>query len=108
MATFYILPPRACLEEALTQLFARLLPGLPLLVEAWDAIAERLASTAAWPGEVYLIPRDDLPADEHPAEALASAFGAGPGDRVVEVGSAARPARTWSLAAGISDPAPAR
>src|SRR5204862_216109 len=29
MATFYLLPPRACLEQSLGELLVRLLPGLP-------------------------------------------------------------------------------
>ena len=85
MATFYLLPPRACLEEALGGLLSSLLPGLPLPADSWDAIADRIAAEVRWPADVFLIPRDDLPEGIPVGEALAAAFGAEPGDRVVEV-----------------------
>lgn len=96
MATFYLLPPRACLDEAVSGLMSRLLPGLRLPAGAWDAVADRLT-----PAGVYLVPRDDLPADEPPADALAAGFGAEPGDRVVEVAAGTAPPRTWV----VSEPA---
>ena len=97
MATFYLLPPRACLEQSLGELLGRLLPGLPAPSDAWDALTARLAES--WPADVYHVPRDDLPDGEPVAEALASAFGAEPGDQVVEVG-AGRAARVWEV--GVS------
>jgi len=98
MATFYLLPPRACLEQALGEVLARLLPGLPLPAESWDAITDRLGSAAHWPDDVFLVPRDDLPEGEPPGGALAAAFGAEPGDRIVEVSLAQKTARSWVLA----------
>ena len=100
MATFYLLPPRSCLEEALGEVLARLLPGLPLPADAWDAVTDRVGSAAGWPADVFLVPRDDLPEGEPVAGALAAAFGAEPGDRVVEVSLARGPAaaRAWVLA----------
>jgi hypothetical protein len=106
MATFYLLPPRACLEQAVGELFGKLLPGLPLPADAWDALASHLASVAGWPGDVFLVPRDELPEGEAGA-ALAEACGAEPGDRVVDVGLA-RPARVWTVTSGVSEPAGAR
>jgi hypothetical protein len=99
MATFYLLPPRACLEEALGELLGRLLPGLPLPADAWDAVTDRVGSAAGWPADVFLVPRDDLPEGEPVGAALAAAFGAEPGDRVVEVSLARGPAaaRSWVL-----------
>lgn len=78
---------------------ARLLPGLPLPFESWDAIADRLGSDANWPDDVFLVPRDDLPEGEPVADSLAVALGGEPGDRVVEVSLARGPsaARTWVL-----------
>lgn len=111
MATFYLLPPRSCLEEALGTLLTRLLPGLPLPVESWEAIADRVASAANWPADVFLVPRDDLPDGEPVGEALSAAFGAEPGDRVVEVSLARGPAatRSWVLApADVSSMSAAR
>jgi hypothetical protein len=98
MATFYLLPPRELLERALGDVLTRLFPGLPLPAESWDAITDRIASAANWPEDVYLVPRDDLPDGEPVGEALAAAFGAERGDRVVEVSLAQKPTRSWVLA----------
>ena len=106
MATFYLLPPRACLEQAVGELFGKLLPGLPLPADAWDAVALQLAATAGWGGDLFLVPRDELP-DGDAGTALADAYGAEPGDRVVEV-SLARPARAWAVPDGMSGTAHAR
>jgi hypothetical protein len=107
MVTFYLLPPRACLDDALGSLLSRLLPGLPIPADTWEAIAERLAAVAGWPADLVLIARDDLPEGEPIAESLAAGFGAEPGDRVVEVGTGAAPARAWVLPA-VSGSAAAR
>src|SRR4051794_36258548 len=100
MATFYLLPPRNCLEQAVSDLFGKLLPGLPLPADAWDALVQQLAVSAGWPDEVFLVPRDELPEGD-PGAALAEGYGAEPGDRVVEVGLA-RPGRTWMVPTGVS------
>lgn len=84
MATFYLLPPRANLEQSLADLLGRLLPGLPVPDATWDDLVGRLS--AGWPEDVFLVPRDDLPDGESPDDALVTGFGAEPGDRVVEVG----------------------
>jgi hypothetical protein len=99
MATFYVLPPRASLEGAFGDLLGKLFPGLPLPVEAWESIAERIGSAANWPDDVFLVPRDDLPEGEPVGQALAAAFGAEAGDRIVEVSLARGPAaaRMWIL-----------
>lgn len=91
MATFYLLPPRACLADAVAALLGKLLPGLPVPADAWDRLAERATGP-----DVYLVPRDDLPDDVPPAVGLVEAFGAEAGDRVVEV-SAGGAARAWSV-----------
>jgi hypothetical protein len=103
MATFYLLPPRACLEECVTELLGRLLPGLPLPAETWDALVGHFAAAAGWPDDIFLIPRDDLPDGEPIPAALAAGFGAEPGDRVVEVGvprPGTTPVRAWVLRPG--------
>ena len=85
MATFYVLPPRICLEQAIEGLLGRFLPGLPLPADAWDVLVEFLGSAATWPADVFMIPRDDLPEGEPLVEALSAAFGAEPGDRIIDV-----------------------
>lgn len=101
MATFYLLPPRSVLESAFSDILARLLPGLPLPVESWETIIDRLGSAGGWPDDVFLVPRDDLSQGESVAESLAAAFGAESGDKVVEVSLARTPATTrqWVLSA---------
>jgi hypothetical protein len=105
MATFYLLPPRACLEQAVGELFGKLLPGLPLPADAWDTLAHHLAVAAGW-SDVFLVPRDELPEGD-PGAALADACGAEGGDRVVDV-SLTRPARVWTVPAGVSGTTTAR
>jgi hypothetical protein len=105
MATFYLLPPRACLEQAVSELFNKLLPGLPLPADAWDALTHELGATASWPADAFFVPRDELPEGE-PGAALVECYGAEPGDRVVEV-SLARPVRTW-VVTGVSSTVAAR
>ena len=106
MASFYLLPPRTCLEQAVGDVFAKLLPGLPLPADAWESLVQHLAASANWPAEVFLVPRDELPEGD-PGAALAEAYGAEPGDRVVEV-SLARPARTWTVPTHMSGAVAAR
>ena len=105
MATFYVLPPRECLDKAVGDALGRLLPGLPLPADTWDVVAEQLA--ASWPADVFLVPRDDLPEDEPLADSLASSFGAENGDRVVEVRLAGG-VRSWVVGANVSGVAAAR
>ncbi len=83
MATFYVLPPRACLDDAVSALLARLLPGVAPPADAWERLAESVA--AALPPDVYIVPRDDLPDGVAVGAALADGFGADEFDRVVEV-----------------------
>jgi hypothetical protein len=101
MATFYVLPPRVCLEEQLGSLLKRLLPGLPLPVDAWDVLSESFSNAAAWPSDTYLVTRDDIPFGEPTEQALQEYFGAEPGDRVIEVVTAG--SKTWTVS-GVSAP----
>lgn len=97
MATFYLLPPRAILEQAIGDVLARLLPGLPIPAETWETVTNGIGSAAGWPVDVFLVPRDDLPEGEPVGEALAAAFGAEPGDRVIEVSRGPTGTRSWVL-----------
>ncbi len=92
MATFYLLPPRSCLDDAVSELFTRLLPGLPLPVDTWSVLVDHLAQVANWPRDSYWIPRDELPEGDV-YEALVEGYGAEPGDQLIEV-HLARPPRT--------------
>jgi len=105
MATFYVLPPRACLDDQLTTHLGKLLPGLPLPVDLWEAVADRLASISGWPTDVYLVPRDDLAPGEPVGDSLLECFGAEPGDTIIEVN--ANGSRSWIIP-GMSVPALAR
>ena len=82
MATFYVLSPRECLEHALTDFLARILPGRP--APPWD---DFLALVATRP-DVFILHREDLPGDGDIHTDLASCFGAEPGDVVLEIGLA--------------------
>ncbi|MCS6864893.1 MAG: hypothetical protein RMJ56_05875 [Gemmataceae bacterium] len=92
MATFYVLPPRSCLDEAVRTFLTRFLPGLPLPAEVWSIVVDHLAQVANWPEDTFWIPRDELP-EGAVSEALVEGYGAEPGDQVVEV-HLARPPRT--------------
>jgi len=105
MATFYVLPPRVCLEEQLVAILGKLLPGLPIPIDSWDAVVERLSEYGNWPADAYLVPRDEIPYGQSVNEALAEYFGAEPGDCVIEV--SARGTKTWSVP-GVSAMAFAR
>jgi hypothetical protein len=97
MATFYLLPPRACLEQALKQFLQRFVPGLPLPEDCWDLLVERLAAAAGWPCDVFLITRDELPDDQLETATLMAAFGAEVGDEIVEVSTPAGSIRRFQL-----------
>jgi len=106
MATFYLLPPRSCLEAAVADLFGKLLPGLPLPADVWDAVVQHFAGVGEWPTDVFFIPKDEL-SDGDPTAALAEGYGAEAGDRVVSV-SLTQPPRAWSVPADVSSTAAAR
>lgn len=83
MATFYLLPPRESWEQAVALFFQRHFPGMnfdPSLAEQWLETIQ-----ACQTGEVYLIHREDLAGTDTATE-LVQGFGAGNGDRVIEIG----------------------
>jgi hypothetical protein len=93
MSTFYVLPPRPILGERFAAFLRLVFPGLE-----WDAAAlgDFLGGTAVGRPDVFVVHREDLPPGEPVARALADAFGAEPGDEVIEV-RAAGPRRPASL-----------
>jgi len=103
MSTFYLLPPRPVLGQRLADFLHLILPGLD-----WDAatrtnLASAIDAAASIHDGVYVVYREDLPADEHPADALTAAFGAEIGDEVIEVRSGVRAGelvtRRWRISA---------
>ena len=101
MSTFYLLPPRPLLGDRFADFLITVLPGLD-----WDDtmranLAEAIAAAATAHDDVHVVFRDDLPAGETPAAALADGFGAEAGDEVIEVrpagSSSALTSRRWRV-----------
>ncbi|HET6573956.1 MAG TPA: hypothetical protein VFG68_10170 [Fimbriiglobus sp.] len=109
MSTFYVLPPRECMEQAAAAFVARVLPGVPAPATLWEDLLGLLVAGCP---ETFFVHREDLPGDGELAEDLAIGFGAEPGDVVAEVGLAAGPAparvRRWSVPAAVSNPGSGR
>jgi hypothetical protein len=86
MATFLVLPPRELLEHAAQAFAARLLPGLAPPADLADVLLRAMTADAP---DTFVVHREELPEAGDTAAvvaALCDAFGAEPGDRVVEVG----------------------
>ena len=100
MATFYVLPPRPILGERFADFLRLVFPGLE-----WDAadLGDLLCAAAAGRAGVFVVHREDLPPGEPVARALVDAFGAEPGDEVIEVRPSGRAAdlaaSRWRVAA---------
>lgn len=112
MATFYVIPPRECLEQAVADFLARVLPGLPAEPAVTEALLSAVEFEANRDHDVYLVHREDLPGGRDVVTDLVSGFGAEPGDKVVEVGAtvAGRVAqvRRCTVLGRVSEPRPAR
>jgi len=85
MAVFYVLPPRTQAGDHFAAYLRELFPGLD-----WDArerlnLADGLLAAAAARPEVFVVFRDELPGGAATPSSLADAFGAEPGDEVIEV-----------------------
>lgn len=112
MATFYLIPPRECLEAAVAEFVGRVLPGVaapPVVTESFLAALEFEANRS---DDTYFVHREDLPADRDVVSDLTDAFGAEPGDKVVEIGTAAggrvATVRSCTILARVSEASPAR
>jgi hypothetical protein len=105
MSTFYVLPPRECLEQTASEFVARVLPGVPAPATLWEDLLGHLVSASP---DTFFIHREDLPAEGDAADGLTAGFGAEPGDTVVEVGlangSAPARVRRWTVPTAVSDP----
>ena len=86
MSTFFVLPPRECLEHAVAEFVARLLPGLsapPAVAEALLAALEFEANRA---DDAFFVHREELAGSGDTAADLRDGFGAELGDRVIDIG----------------------
>jgi hypothetical protein len=107
MATFYVLPPRECLEQALSQFCGQVLPGMPVPVDLCEQFLTHWANGLSEMSESLCLHREDLPATGDMQTDLVEAFGAEVGDQVVEIawsgGSAPAPVRTWTIDLAVSE-----
>ena len=107
MATFYLIPPRECVEQAFADFLARILPGVPVDHTVTETLLDAIEFDANRTGDVYLIHREDLPGGGDPVRDLVAAFGAEPGDAVVEIGTPAAgrtaPVRRCTIRTVVSD-----
>ena len=109
MATFYLLPPRECVDHAVAEFCRQMLPGVEIPAGLAERFLEALTDERA---DRYVVHREDLPGLGGLADDLTGAFGAEPGDEVVEVGFAAGSVpgrvRRWAILGGVSEPAAGR
>jgi hypothetical protein len=107
VSTFYLLPPRAQVGARFAAYLQTCFPGLDWPAPGWAGLADLLAAAAADRPDVYVVYREELPEGEDAGDALASAFGAEPGDEVVEVlptgKRGAADVRRWHLARPTTD-----
>ena len=107
MATYYLLPPRECLEHAVGQFVNRILPGVPIPESLWACLVEHLVGLPSAHSARYVIHREDLPGMGSLDRDLVEGFGAEAGDRVVEVGLATHGqnpiVREWVMPVAVSE-----
>ena len=84
MSTFYVLPSRPQLGERFAELLSSLFPGTVWARADWPDLAEALGAAAMCQPELYVVYAEDLPADLSIEDGLIYAFGAEPGDQVIE------------------------
>ena len=87
MATFFVIPPRECLEQAIVEFVGRVLPSVPTSPAVLEAFLGALELEANRKEDVYFIHREDLGGFDDPVRELIEAFGAETGDKVVEIGA---------------------
>lgn len=85
MSTFYLLPPRALLADRLADSLRGVLPGLDWTAAARRRMADWLTDAVVAGPDVFLVPREELPAGEPVEAALVAGYGAEAGDEVVDV-----------------------
>ena len=87
MATFFVIPPREYLEQALVEFLHRVLPTVPTSPAVVEAFLGALELEANRAEDVFFVHREDLGGFDDPVRELIEAFGAEPGDKVVEIGA---------------------
>lgn len=85
MATFYLLPARGRVGEFLAECLQPLFPGMSWKPATLGELTDALDAVLAGQGDVFLVHREDLPANEDPLRSLIDGCGAEPGDEVIEV-----------------------
>jgi hypothetical protein len=85
MATFYLLPAPGFLCEVFERQLQALFPGLRWDAGALAQVVAEVSQAAASHSDVYLIQQHDLPVNANVLQTLADAFGAEPGDTVIEM-----------------------
>ncbi len=85
MSTFYLMPARPRVGQLFAELLGRLFPGTDWPAGDWHDLAEALGAAAMSQPDVYVVFAEELPADEDVENGLRLAFGAEPGDEVIEV-----------------------
>lgn len=107
MAKFFLIPPRECLEQAVADFLARILPGVPVDHTVTEAVLAAVEFEANRADDVYLIHREDLPGGRNVEHDLVTAFGAETGDSVAEIGTATAgrtaTVRHTTIRAAVSD-----
>jgi hypothetical protein len=63
VSIFYVLPPRPFLGERLTSFLKPMFPGLDWSSRRWSELAESVAAILFQQPDVYVVHRDELPAD---------------------------------------------
>src|SRR3954447_16165636 len=85
MSTFYLLPPRPVIGDAFAAFLNQFFPGLDWNLAMRATLAAALGEAAGNHPDVYVVYKDDIPEGEPASQVLAEAFGAEPGDEVVEL-----------------------
>jgi hypothetical protein len=89
MADFYLLPPRPTVGEEIAKLVRPYLPGLRVTAADCVGLLEAVVERAG--GRAYLVHREDLPDADDVRDSLRDGFGAGEGDRILQVSAGPRP-----------------
>ena len=92
MSVFYVLPPRPVLGDRIAAFLQSYLPGLDFDAAARTGLADAVAEFTGSETDAFLVFRDDLPAGERLAQALADGYGAEEDDEVVEIRAGSRAA----------------